>query len=153
MFAWFAKLWRDERGGPAVEFVLIAPILVVLFGGGLELGRAFAQAQAVERGLRSAALFAARTAWPLSAEDSVTVNNLARTGNAAGTLPYLAEGWAEGGANFQITSQSFAVGNAVTPVIQVSATVPFLPLVPDLLSHLGLSYTISLTHEQAYVGD
>lgn len=153
MFDWFNKFWRDQHGGPAVEFVLIAPVLVLLMGGTIELGRAFAQAQAVERGLRAAALFAARTTWPLSAEDSVTVQNLARTGNPAGTLPYLASGWADGGSSFTITSQNYVVGLTTTPVIQVSASVPYQPLIPDLLSQLGLNYTISLSHQQVYVGD
>ena len=153
MFGWFNKFRRDQRGGPAVEFVLIAPVLVLLMGGTIELGRAFAQAQAVERGLRSAALFAARTTWPLSAADSTTVQNLARTGNPSGTLPYLASGWADGGSSFSITSRNFAVALSTTPVILVSASVPFQPLAPDLLSKLGLNYTITLSHEQAYVGD
>lgn len=153
MFGWFNKFWRDQRGGPAVEFVLIAPVLVLLMGGTIELGRAFAQAQAVERGLHAAALFAARTTWPLSAADSTTVQNLARTGNPTGTLPYLANGWADGESSFTITSQNYVVGLTTTPVIQVTASVPFQPLVPDLLSHLGLNYTISLSHQQAYVGD
>lgn len=38
---WPARRWRDEGGATAVEFALIAPLLVLLLVGVVELGRVY----------------------------------------------------------------------------------------------------------------
>ncbi len=154
MFAWLSSLWRDRSGVSLVEFAFVAPILLTMLYGTIEVGRVFFQANAVERGLRGAALFAARSPWPLSTADQTTVLNLARTGNETGTGHFLADGWAEPGSDFNIASANFPVGTDVIPIIRVSAAVPFKPLMPGLLESLGLaSYTIRMSHQQAYIGE
>ena len=49
------SLGRDRRGGSAIEFALIAPVLLALLLGVTEIARFVNQADAVEKSLRSAA--------------------------------------------------------------------------------------------------
>ena len=47
---------RDQRGSPAVEFALVAPILVLLTVGILDIGRVMMTATTLESVARDAAL-------------------------------------------------------------------------------------------------
>ena len=63
-------------------------------------------------------------------------------------------GWAESGANLDIAAGSFTLDGNAVPVIRLAASVPFDPMLPGLATFVGLeSFTIRLSHEQAYVGD
>lgn len=154
MSRWFGDLARDTAGTAVVEFALGLPVLLLLVFGIVEVGRAYQQANAIERGLRAAALFAARTNLPLSSQDRQRVENLARTGTveAGGTL--LAPGWALADAAIDIdTSATYALGSTAVPLIRVTASVPFDPLFPNVLHFAGFDgYRIRLSQSQAYVG-
>ena len=150
MFAWFAKLLRSRAGTAAVETALAMPMLLILMAGIIDVGRGLYQASAVEKGLRMGALFLARSDLPITQATLDDATALIKTG---GTSYYLVSGWAEAGADVQITTQNFLVGGTVVPVFELRATVPFDPLFTDLIPGLDLStYMIRLTHEQAYVG-
>lgn len=148
-------LGRDTRGNAVLEFALVLPALLLLFAGIVEVGRAYSQANAVEKGLRAGAFYAARQSIPLSAAKRSAAENLIKTGTLDGTGPLLASAWSRPGADVDIDdSATFALGGIALPVIRVTATVPFDPILPGLLSFVGLGdYTITLSHEQAYVGD
>jgi Flp pilus assembly pilin Flp len=160
MFGWFDKLARDGRGATAVEFAALLPLLVLILLALTELGRGFLQANAVEKGLRAGALFAARAEYPLSATNEQVVENLVKTGTFDGAGPYLVPGWAEPGASFSMPAPATFTLDAGTtkeqefPIYRVSASVPFEPLFPSLMTFFGLgdTFTIQMTHEQAYVG-
>ncbi len=150
----FARLRRDDRGISAAEFALFLPIFMVLLVGLLETGWLFYQTNAVEKGLRAGALFAARSAAPLTSEAEEKAINLVKTGNTDGDLPYLVPGWDSATAEVQITTGSYDLNGAPVPVYKFAASVPFEPIVPGLLSMIGVDgYLITLTHEQAFVGD
>ncbi|MBT3927210.1 MAG: hypothetical protein HOA58_07765 [Rhodospirillaceae bacterium] len=160
MYAWFAKILsrltafaRDRRGVAAVEVAVVMPIFLLLFSGLIEVGRAYEQANAIEKGLRAGALYLARTGDPAAASAQATASELVRTGRIGGDAPFLAPGWEQGNSVLDITLGNFVLGEQNLAVIRIAAEVPFEPLVPGLAASFGLDdYTIRLSHEQAYVG-
>lgn len=153
MLNWLNNLRRQEGGNAVVEFALFMPFLLLLFSGLTEIGRAYFQANAIEKGLRAAALYASRAPTPLSAADQAITENILKTGTADGSGPVLVSGWGKAGASVTVTTSGFSIDGVIIPVIKVEASVPLDPLVPELLSMVGLStFTINLSHEQAYVG-
>lgn len=156
MLSSLIRLTRDGRGNAVVEFALVLPLLLLLFAGISEIGRAYYQANAVEKGLRAGALFAGRNGFPLTAQVRTMVANLVKTGTLDGSGPYLVSGWADVNADLNIDDTlTFPVDATTTiPVVRVTATVPFDPLIPGMLALVGLGdVTIQLSHEQAYVGN
>ena len=156
MLSSLIRLTRDGRGNAVVEFALVLPLLLLLFAGISEIGRAYYQANAVEKGLRAGALFAGRNSFPLTAQVRTMVANLVKTGTLDGSGPYLVSGWADVNADLNIDDTlTFPVDATTTiPVVRVTATVPFDPLIPGMLTLVGLGdVTIQLSHEQAYVGN
>lgn len=156
MLSSLIRLTRDGRGNAVVEFALVLPLLLLLFAGISEIGRAYYQANAVEKGLRAGALFAGRNDFPLTAQVRTMVANLVKTGTLDGSGPYLVSGWADVNADLNIDDTlTFPVDATTTiPVVRVTATVPFDPLIPGMLTLVGLGdVTIQLSHEQAYVGN
>ena len=156
MLSSLIRLTRDGRGNAVVEFALVLPLLLLLFAGISEIGRAYYQANAVEKGLRAGALFAGRNGFPLTAQVRTMVANLVKTGTLDGSGPYLVSGWADVNADLNIDDTlTFPVDATTTiPVVRVTATVPLDPLMPGMLALVGLGdVTIQLSHEQAYVGD
>ena len=143
----------NERGSAVVEFALMTPFLLLLFAGMIEYGRAYFQANAVEKGLRAATLYAARAESPLSAADTTIAENILKTGTIDGSGALLVSGWGAAGAGYTITTSSYDLSGVPIPVIRMEANVPLDPLVPELMTFVGLAdFTISLAHEQAYVG-
>ena len=156
MLSSLIRLTRDGRGNAVVEFALVLPLLLLLFTGITEIGRAYYQANAVEKGLRAGALFAGRNSFPLTGQVRTMVANLVKTGTLDGSGPYLVSGWADVNADLNIDDTlTFPVDATTTiPVVRVTATVPFDPLLPGMMALVGLGdVNIQLSHEQAYVGD
>jgi hypothetical protein len=160
MFAWFNRLIRrlaefagDRRGVAAVEMAVVMPLFLLMFSGLVEVGRAYEQANAIEKGLRAGAIYLARTSDPAAASAQAIAADLVRSGRLGGGAPYLAPGWEQSASVLDITLGSFAVGEDSMAVVRIAAEVPFEPLVPGLAASFGLdNYTIRLSHEQAYVG-
>lgn len=145
--------WRDRRGVAAIEVAIVMPLFLLLFSGLIEVGRAYEQANAIEKGLRAGALYLARTSDPAAASAQATASALVRSGRVGGGAPYLAPGWEQSVAVLDITLGNFILGDESLPVIRMAAEVPFEPLVPGLAASFGLDdFTIRLSHEQAYVG-
>ena len=154
MLSWLNRLARDRRGVTAIEFAFFTPVLLMLLIGLTELGRAHYQAMAVENSLRAGALYASRNPMPLSASAQNDVQNLVKTGNLQGTAPYLVPGWSDSGSNLAITPLTFDIDGATLQMVRLTATVPYLPLVPGFSLVFGLNnYTMQFSHEQAYIGD
>ncbi len=146
------RLPRDARGNAVVELALVLPLLLLLLAGMTEIGRAYYQANAVEKGLRAGALFAGRNDFPLTAQVRTMVTNLVKTGTLDGSGPFLVSGWAAVTAGLIIDDTlTFPIDATTTiPVVRVTATVPFDPLMPGMLALVGLGdVAIQLSHEQA----
>lgn len=154
------RFWKCAKGTPAVEFALYLPVLLVMLVGVTELGYAISQSVMLEKSLRSGALYAARSSLPLSAATETAVKNVVKTGDPDGTGNYLVSGWSNGGAtltvsvsNYTLTADTSVLGGNQLPVITITASVPYQPLLGDALTVFGLNaITLSLTHEQAHIG-
>ncbi len=154
MLSWSNRLVRDRRGVSAVEFAFFLPILLLLFIGMTEMGRAYYQSAAVQKGLRAGALFAARNPMPLSADAETAVENIVRTGNLDGAPPFLVPGWAEAGSNLDIAPLTFDVDGSTLQIVRLTASVPYLPLVTGFSFVWGLNnHIMTFSHDQAFIGD
>lgn len=165
---------RDVSGAALVEFTLVFPLLLVFLAGLSELGFALHQQHIVQKAVRDAARYAARTNYalrscPLSTQpewaqmvtDTTTV---ALRGNLASTAPLLIPTWdGSRGIDVQVTEACFdpasttpaifsttGAGNRI-PVITVSASAPYAGV--GFLSVVGLSaFEITAAHSEAWVG-
>ena len=154
MFASLNKLRADQDGMAAVEFALFLPVLLIIFVGVTEIGRALYQANSVEKGLRAGAHFAARSEFPLPAAVQTAAKNLVKTGDVNGGGSYVTEGWGKAGATLDITVGSYDLNGTPVPVVRLSAVVPFVPLLPGMNLIPGFAgHQFRLSHEQAYIGD
>lgn len=167
MFSLSNKLWHDRRGNVAVEFAFFLPFLLLLLVGGLEIGNAIHQGSLIEKNLRAGTLYAARILNPdangpaLSAADRATIQNLVRTGGQSGLDQPVVPGWADAAASLVIdaslehvfSTESATATDISVPVVRLTASVPYRPLLPGLLAYVKLDdILIQLSHEQAYVG-
>ncbi|WP_158498809.1 TadE/TadG family type IV pilus assembly protein [Magnetospira sp. QH-2] len=145
---------RRDDGVSAVEFALVMPMMILMLTGFVELGRAFVQAQTLEKGVRAAALFVARTDYPPTSANLDTARNLARKGTVVAAAPDLMPGWDSPTASLDFTYGSYAVSTDVSlPVIRVVARVPYVPIMPLLMSKHGLNFGhLEASHEQVHVG-
>jgi Flp pilus assembly protein TadG len=159
------RTWQcSEAGSTAVEFALILPVAAVLLFVLFEFGRAFYTYNVASSSVRDAARFAARLpancTMLTTGGDELRVQKLARTGTVDGTTGLVA-GWTND-ASVVVTLSCVANPlNAGTrpymgryaevdqvPVVQVRATVPFMPIVGSLLG-IGLTQ-IRTTHRQVW---
>jgi len=167
MFSLLNKFWRNRRGNVTVEFACFLPLLMLLLVGGLEIGNAIHQGALIEKNLRAGTLYAARILKldadgpSLSAQARATIQNLVKTGTQSGLDAPVVPGWADTAASLVIDPtlvHVFSAENATAtdvevPVIRLTASVPYKPLLPGLLASVGLDdIMIGLSHEQAYVG-
>src|SRR3546814_18188864 len=81
MFAWSNNVLREEGGHAALEFAFLIPMLLLILAVVLDLGRALYSETAIEKGLRSAAIFAAQSAYPLTPATRNAATNLPKTGD------------------------------------------------------------------------
>jgi len=150
-----AKLFRDRDGSAAAEMAMVAPMLLILLFGSVEIGKYFMDEHTVVKAVRDGARFAARQqmtnfittagvcqSTPLGNVVNDT-KNLVRTGNTAGTGTRLSY-WTNNNTitvdmacHAQSGGQSMAGiyagvvynGSPVgAPVVTVTATVPYEPL-------------------------
>ena len=147
------RLRRDERGTSVIEFALALPVMLLMASGFIEIGRAFAQADAVEKSVRGAAEFAARNEFPLTAAAHVQIENLVRTGTLDGTGAVLVDGFSGSNATITVTTTTFDPGSGPVPVVHLSARVPYTPILSGLMSMVGIdTFSIEASHEQPYLG-
>ena len=153
MCAFSNRLRADRRGASAVEFALVAPLLLALTLGVVEVARLVSQADAVEKSLRSAALYAARSELPLDSATIATIQNLVRTGTPDGTGDAIIPGWDDASSSVLVEPRTESVSGEDIEVIRLTADVPFEPLMPGLMNMFGLGdLTIRTSHDQAYLG-
>lgn len=150
------SLLRDRRGTAGIEFAFAMPVLLIIAVGLVEVGRAVNQTTTVQKAIRNGALYAARHQFPLDSETQTEVENMVKYGDAAGGTHYLLPGWAAAEASFQIDTTSFnidgvPIGGTVIPVVRLTASVPFEPILGSLLPIPPFNITAS--HDQAFIGD
>jgi Flp pilus assembly protein TadG len=140
----FTSLVRDDGGSAAVEMALIAPLLITLMFGSMELGNYFLNEHAVVKAVRDGSRYAARvpitsyTCASGATTGSITgleteIKNLTRTGSVDGAAAPRLGYW---DSNSTITVSVRCVPKASyggtfspllgeIPVVKVSAAVPY----------------------------
>jgi Flp pilus assembly protein TadG len=161
------KFWRNEDGIAVTELAVVTPIFLLMFLSTIELGHMIYYSITVEKGLRSAVTYAGRVEGH-TPETIQNTKNIAMTGSASGTDPYLVAGWEKPGASVTFEESTFTQAiqgsgeDLAATVVSVTSDVPYIPVVGVLipvLEHLmnqqfrdGEIY-ITLTHEQAIIGN
>jgi hypothetical protein len=164
----------ETRGAALVEFTLVFPLLLICLAGISELGFALHQQHIVQKAVRDAARYAARTNYalkscPLSTQPEWTpmvtdTTTVALRGNLAASAPLLLPTWdGSRGIDVQVTEACFNPGSTTPvifstagagndiPVITVSASAPYAGV--GFLSVIGLSaFEIRATHSEIWVG-
>ena len=168
------RFFSETRAAALVEFTLVFPFLLVFLAGLSEFGFAMHQQHIVQKAVRDAARYAARTNYairscPLSAQPEWTqmvtnATTVALYGNLASSGSLLIPTWTGSrGVDVQVTEACFdpasttppifstaGAGNNI-PVITVSASAPYAGV--GLLSAIGLSaFEIRAAHSEIWVG-
>jgi hypothetical protein len=143
MISLLHSLANDRKGNAAVEMALVAPLLLVLMFGAIDVGNYFMSEHALDKAVRDAARFAARL--PLSDYPSCTVpsggtaeqqtQRVARFEDPSGTGNARLAGWtADSMTVLRIscdTTDTWAAGGIYAdfpdgaPVVTVQAIVPY----------------------------
>lgn len=138
-----ARLFRQESGAAAAEMAMVAPLLIILMFGSMELGHYFYSEHVVVKGVRDGARYASRQGFTNFACPATTIGgtvvadtqNVTRTNTRSGTgTPRLAT-WTQNSSvvvtvtcNTSGTYGSFYSGLGGVPVVRVRATVPYTSL-------------------------
>jgi Flp pilus assembly pilin Flp len=137
-----ARLARQESGAAAVEMAMVAPLLIIIMFGAMELGHYFYSEHVVVKGVRDGARFASRQGFvhyscPSTIAGTVVTDtqNVTRTNTVNGSgVPRLA-GWTQNSSvavslrcDTSGTFVSFYDGAGGVPVVTVTAVVPYTSL-------------------------
>ncbi len=161
------SLIADSRASAATEMALVAPFLVLLMLGSVDLGNYLLSEHAVQKGVRDAARYASRlpiTEYPAcvpSSSAETQIQKVARTGEPDGTTARLV-GWTDDTMT-NVTVVCSPVGTYTgiysvypfpdgVPVITVSAAVPY----ESLFGVIGLgsvSLTLNAESQSAVFGE
>lgn len=148
------KLLGRRDGVSAIEFAILVPLMMLVFGGVIEIGRLLGESSALEKSLQAGALIAARSSLPLSNEALQAVENTVKTGTVNGAGEFLLPGWADGGSSLSIQVTPQVVSGETVNVVRLAAAVPHIPIIQGLVDYIGLnSYILNSSHETAHIGD
>lgn len=128
---------RRSRGVAAVEFVITAPLLILVMLATAEFGRAFVQYDTLSYSVRNSARYVTENAFTgttgvvnLSSTVTTEARNLVVYGNAAGAgAPLLPS----------LQTSQVTVANAGNDNIRVTAIYPYQPIIGAVLPTFGLS--------------
>jgi TadE-like protein len=164
-----------ERGTAAVEFAMLAPVMLIMAFGLLEVGRMLFDYQAINSGVRVAARYLSRVPLDCSGVNTAPVQaarNIAYTGTPDGSGDRLVSYWDGSGAQLSVTLNctpnyphvSCAPWNGTPAIgpdpgrtpplctqITVTATVPF-PLITMLPLGIGPNITLTAEHREVNFG-
>jgi len=160
------RLWRDRRGAAAAEMALVTPLLMTIMWGSIELGNYFMDEHVLIKAVRDGARYAARqpftqyngcTATPADAPTTLhdNVQTIVRKGSLDASAGDRLANWASAVTSVTVQmactttngSQTYSgiyAGNSVGtanagPVVIVSASVPYQPVIGYDLFGLGLT--------------
>lgn len=143
-----------RRALAAVEFAMLAPLLILVMVGVFEFGYYLNQSTSLDKSLRVGAMLAARSSLPLSGSVQTTIANLVKTGTADGTGDYVVPGWSNGGSTLAVTTSTYSDSGVDYDVIRVVASVPYEPVFLVFMQNQGFgTLTMNAAHEQAFIGN
>lgn len=154
-----ASFLRDARGASAVEFALLAPFMLLLMALVADMGRAWWQANQIERNLKAAGEYASRVtldSGDLNDKDRIAVLNIARFGHAPeavilnpGSTPLSLPT-----AQLSVRVEPRDIFLKTVNVVRVEASVPYAPLFPTLMRTVGMGdWRISAMHEDINISE
>ncbi|NUT01427.1 MAG: pilus assembly protein [Sphingomonas sp.] len=138
----FARLLRQETGSAAAEMALVAPLLMIIMFGSMELGNYFFSEHVVAKAVRDGARVASRRGFgdytcPNTIGGTVVndTQNVTRTNTLDGSGVPRLRGWTQNSSvtvtlrcDTSGTYVSFYEGLGGVPVVSVSAVVPYTSL-------------------------
>lgn len=117
--------WRAAGGTAAIEFGLVAPLLLLLLLGGVELGSGIFQGMQVQAAAEAGGLYVAQHGWNAAAISAAVTNATQTSGIAATPAPSQFCGCpAVGGITVVACSLTCTGGNAAGTYVRIDATVP-----------------------------
>jgi Flp pilus assembly protein TadG len=153
------SFFKSRRGAALVEFTLVAPIFIMLMCGLAEFSNALRQYHIMEKGVRDAGRYLARTPMAgcnVNGGEAAAARNLALTGHVAGGN-FLLPTWTDPStvtisiAQCVDNSSGAYRGRAQMPVIEVTARAPYVDL--GMLSVLGFgAIQLEVSHQQLWIG-
>ncbi len=159
------SIMRDRNGAAAVEMALVTPLLLIILFGSVEVGNFFYNEHLLSKAVRDGARYAARqnfSNYGCSGAPTGTVvaetRNLVKTGYVTGTGDRL-YAWNANTITLD-TSCNTALGlsgiyrGKVTgaPVVTVSATVPYRPIIGSAFGFSGAGVNLNATQRAAVTG-
>ena len=169
-----ASFLRDRRGAAAAEMALVAPLLLVIMIGSVELGHFMYNEHILTKAVRDGARFAARQSfanYDCSGDTSTTVRDKTRelvrtmllsggdermvdwaatTINVTERCVATATDLANSTQNLSGIYDELALGGA--PVVTVSATVPYSPVIGAPFGFSGGGLNLNARQEAAVMG-
>ena len=166
--------FRDRRGAAAAEMALVAPLLLVIMLGSVELGHFMYDEHILTKAVRDGARYAARQGfsnYDCSGEPSATVRDNTR----ALVKTMVLSGGTDRMANWDATSITITetcissatdIANntetmsgiydelalAGAPVVTVSATVPYTPVIGAPFGFSGIGFNLNAAQQAAVMG-
>lgn len=162
MMRLLARLFRDSRAAAAAEMALVAPFLILLMFGSLEMGKYFWDEHIVVQAVRDGARFAARQSFASMPCDGTATNedeikNVVRFGepqvtdgdqprlyywtNPATVTVSIDTCYDNSGTDGTRVYNGVYADRATVPIVTVSANVPYTPIVGRVA---GLSSSLHL---------
>jgi Flp pilus assembly protein TadG len=132
---------RSQQGAAALEFAILAPVMVILIVSTIELGFAIRDQLRVQAASAAGAFYAMKNGFDAAGISAAVVNGAAGTGLAASPAPALFCGCPQTTGIASATCGAICTdGNAARQYAQVSASIPRTTLVS---SALGLPATMT----------
>jgi len=133
---------HNNAGTAAIEFALIAPVLLILLAGLVEIGFAVREAMMVQEAAEAGASYAVQSGW-----DSTGILNAVTTATGASNIdaspaPQLFCGCpSESGVTHVLCTATCTDGGGPGQYVRVDASIPHA----TILSYLGLPIPSTLT--------
>ncbi len=134
------RFLSDRGGAAAVEFALLAPVLVALLFGTIDLGALAYQSMEVQAAAHAGADYALRSGWNSSAIQTAVTGATSFT-VTANPAPILMLGCITSGALVVANNSTCPSGQAAGNYVTVSARAAFTPILA--WSAVGLPATLS----------
>jgi len=130
MTSMLRRLIESRDGAAGVEFALLAPMLILLFAGLVDVSRLISQTMQVRAAAQAGADWAQRNGWDAAGVQTAVVNATTLKSVTATPAPTLIRACVSAG---QITPTTAATCSAGTPpgeFVSVRASAPFKGVVP-----------------------
>lgn len=159
------SILHDRSGSAAVEMALVTPLLLIILFGSVEVGNFFYNEHLLSKAVRDGARYAARqnfSYYGCSGPPTGTVvaetRNLVKTGYVTGTGDRLAAWNAntitlDTSCNTALALSGIYRGKVTgAPVVTVSATVPYTPIIGTAFGFSGIGVNLNATQRAAVTG-